>query len=204
MTSPFFFKASSCVLGVLLAAIVIPGLGFGLFSASAAFAAPAKAKPASGFLPQAPHGGMVRENNKMNLELVSQGQDVYLYPLAKMGEPLPATEIDVVVTVTAAPPPAETESAVTAPADHPKAQATPASVSKATQPAAASHHQQAHHQQAQHQADRQKDAQVLTVQLDSDHYKVHIPFSGPYQLVVRAKKKNSTGGEIEFKFDVNP
>jgi hypothetical protein len=116
--------------------------------------------------------------------------------------------------VTAAPAPAETESAVTAPADHPKAQATPASVSKATQPAAASHHQQAHHQQAhhqqahhqqaQHQADRQKDAQVLTVQLDSDHYKVHIPFSGPYQLVVRAKKKNSTGGEIEFKFDVNP
>ena len=190
MTPTFFFKASSFGACHLVAAIVMTGFGVGLIGATPAFAASGKVKPVSGFLPLAPHGGMVRENNKMNMELVSQGQDVYLYPLAKMGQPLPATEIEVVVTVTAAPAPPEAEGALTAPADHPKAQATPTAVIKTAKAAAPPNHK--------------KDAQVLAVQLDSDHYKAHIPFSGPYQLVVRAKKKNGTSGEIEFKFDVNP
>lgn len=51
---------------------------------------------------EAPHGGVLKEGKQLNLELVTQGSDVLLYPLAKDGKAVALK--DVQISATAQPP----------------------------------------------------------------------------------------------------
>lgn len=48
---------------------------------------------ATGILPLAPHGGLVQESQKLNMELVTEGSEIRLYPLSKMGAAVPAKAV---------------------------------------------------------------------------------------------------------------
>ena len=49
----------------------------------------------AGLVALAPHGGMVKEGQILNMELVVQGNDVFLYPLSRMGSAIPLQELKV-------------------------------------------------------------------------------------------------------------
>ena len=50
-------------------------------------------------MPEAPHGGVIKEGKTLNLELTAQGAEIAIYPLSKDGKALKAS--DVVLTASA-------------------------------------------------------------------------------------------------------
>ena len=140
-----------------------------------------KPRSAHGILPFARHNGELKEGKHMNLELVSQTGQVYLYSQSKTGESVPSQKVSLKATTQAlaeepAVPPPVRDIAHPPPTPPPRpANATPFPKTD------------------------------LVLQPDTDHYMGSVALRVPYELVIEARPQNQPKTKPEtFKFLVHP
>jgi len=142
-----------------------------------------KRQGVASLLPQTLHAGVLKEGVHMNLELVKQTGQVYLYAQTKMGEGVPSQKLEMTATVR----PMAEELPIPEPIKdfrNPPPTPTPSTHSTHSTPFP------------------EKKIALLP---DVDHFKALIDLRVPYILVVKAKPKGQAKTEPEtFEFSVQP
>ena len=140
-----------------------------------------KRTPKRGLLPMAQHNGELKEGKHLNLELVNQTGQIYLYAQSMTGDSIPSQKVTLTATIQALadeapipPPIKDLKNLPPTPTPRP-ANATPFP------------------------------KQVLILQPDTDHYMASIQLRVPFDLVVEAKPADKRKVKPEtFVFHVKP